>query len=213
MTRRRLRGSPACNSQAVRHSIADHLRAELVVDALDMACWRQRPEPGQTVDYSDHGNNHPSGHHRSRLTRGRRRWARDDDRRSQSQCFRRPITTTASVETATAVPAGVPIPGFALLAHPGVVVTTVGGVRHLELQHHHRRPSKPSPAARPDTMPGGSRPRDRHRRCHLGRPACSPLGPPRARDRPSAPPGVITCRASCVRGRSRRSSALSVRVT
>jgi putative transposase len=36
-------------------SIADHLRAELVVDALQMARWRRRPAPGQTVLHSDRG--------------------------------------------------------------------------------------------------------------------------------------------------------------
>jgi putative transposase len=36
-------------------SIADHLRAELVCDALDMARWRRRPPKGQTVMHSDHG--------------------------------------------------------------------------------------------------------------------------------------------------------------
>jgi transposase InsO family protein len=36
-------------------SIADHLRAELVVDALEMARWRRRPAPGQTVVHSDRG--------------------------------------------------------------------------------------------------------------------------------------------------------------
>ena len=36
-------------------SIADHVRAELVVDALQMACWRRRPTAGQTVHHSDHG--------------------------------------------------------------------------------------------------------------------------------------------------------------
>ena len=36
-------------------SIADHLRAELVVDALDMARWRRRPPVGQTVVHSDRG--------------------------------------------------------------------------------------------------------------------------------------------------------------
>ena len=33
----------AWNRQVVGQSIADHLRAELVVDAFDMACWRRRP--------------------------------------------------------------------------------------------------------------------------------------------------------------------------
>ena len=31
------------------------LRSELVVDALEMACWRRRPQPGQTVVHSDRG--------------------------------------------------------------------------------------------------------------------------------------------------------------
>jgi transposase InsO family protein len=35
-------------------SIADHIRSELVVDALHMATWRRRPEPG-TVVHSDRG--------------------------------------------------------------------------------------------------------------------------------------------------------------
>jgi putative transposase len=50
----------AWNRQVVGHSIADHLRAELVVDALDMACWRQRPHPGRTVHHSDHGTQYTS---------------------------------------------------------------------------------------------------------------------------------------------------------
>jgi transposase InsO family protein len=36
-------------------SIADHLRAELVVDALEMARWRRRPPFGQTILHSDRG--------------------------------------------------------------------------------------------------------------------------------------------------------------
>jgi putative transposase len=35
-------------------SIADHIRSELVVDALQMATWRRRPEPGGIV-HSDRG--------------------------------------------------------------------------------------------------------------------------------------------------------------
>lgn len=45
----------AWNRQVVGHSIADHLRAELIIDALDAACWRQRPVAGQTIHHSDHG--------------------------------------------------------------------------------------------------------------------------------------------------------------
>jgi putative transposase len=36
-------------------SIADHLRSELVVDAIEMARWRRRPQPGRTVVHSDRG--------------------------------------------------------------------------------------------------------------------------------------------------------------
>lgn len=50
----------AWNRQVVGHSIADHLRAELVVDALDMSCWRQRPVAGQTIHHADHGTQYTS---------------------------------------------------------------------------------------------------------------------------------------------------------
>jgi putative transposase len=41
-------------------SIADHMRSELVVDALQMAVWRRRPPPGQTIAHSDHGSTYTS---------------------------------------------------------------------------------------------------------------------------------------------------------
>lgn len=41
-------------------SIADHLRQELVVDALQMATWRRRPAPSQTVLHSDRGSQYTS---------------------------------------------------------------------------------------------------------------------------------------------------------
>lgn len=41
-------------------SIADHMRSELVVDALQMAVWRRRPPPGATIAHSDHGSTYTS---------------------------------------------------------------------------------------------------------------------------------------------------------
>jgi transposase InsO family protein len=38
-----------CSRTIVGWSIADHMRAELVVDALEMARWRRRPTPGAIV--------------------------------------------------------------------------------------------------------------------------------------------------------------------
>jgi len=45
----------AWSRRVVGLSLADHLRAELVTDALDAATWRRRPRPGKTVHHSDHG--------------------------------------------------------------------------------------------------------------------------------------------------------------
>ena len=42
----------ACTRRVVGWSMADHLRAELVVDALDMALWNRRPAAG-LVHHSD----------------------------------------------------------------------------------------------------------------------------------------------------------------
>jgi putative transposase len=45
----------AWSRRVIGWSIADHMRAELVVDALQMALWRRRPPASQTVHHSDHG--------------------------------------------------------------------------------------------------------------------------------------------------------------
>lgn len=45
--------------RVVGWAIADHIRAELVVDALDMAKWRRQPKPG-TVVHSDRGSQYTS---------------------------------------------------------------------------------------------------------------------------------------------------------
>jgi putative transposase len=46
--------------RVVGWSIADHIRAELVVDALQMATWRRRPQKDQTIAHSDHGSQYTS---------------------------------------------------------------------------------------------------------------------------------------------------------
>ena len=50
----------AWSRRVVGWSIADHIRAELVVDALQMAIWRRQPPAGQTVHHSDHGSQYTS---------------------------------------------------------------------------------------------------------------------------------------------------------
>jgi putative transposase len=50
----------AWSRRVVGWSIADHMRAELVADALQMATWRRRPTEGQTVAHSDHGSGYVS---------------------------------------------------------------------------------------------------------------------------------------------------------
>ncbi len=46
----------AWSRRIVGWSIADHLRTELVTDALDMAIWRRRPDTGSDlIRHSDHG--------------------------------------------------------------------------------------------------------------------------------------------------------------
>jgi putative transposase len=48
----------AWSRRVVGWSIADHLRSELVVDALQMAIWRRQPEG--TIVHSDHGTQYTS---------------------------------------------------------------------------------------------------------------------------------------------------------
>jgi putative transposase len=68
ITRRRLHGCTRRDETAVDvfsrrvvgWAMADHLRAELVVDALQMAIWQRRPGPG-AIHHSDHGSIHQLG--------------------------------------------------------------------------------------------------------------------------------------------------------
>jgi putative transposase len=49
----------ACSRRVVGWAMADHLRAELVVDALEMALWHRRP-PAGVVHHSDRGSQYSS---------------------------------------------------------------------------------------------------------------------------------------------------------
>ena len=50
----------AWSRRVVGWSIADHLRAELVADAVQMAIWRRQPPIDQTIAHSDHGSAYTS---------------------------------------------------------------------------------------------------------------------------------------------------------
>lgn len=51
----------AWSRRVVGWSIADHLRTELVVNALDMACWRRKPDPDSgLIHHADHGTQYTS---------------------------------------------------------------------------------------------------------------------------------------------------------
>ncbi len=45
----------AWSRRVIGWSIADHIRAELVADAIQMATWKRRPPRDQVVAHSDHG--------------------------------------------------------------------------------------------------------------------------------------------------------------
>ena len=45
----------AFSRRVVGWSIADHIRSELVVDAVQMAIWRRQPVEGHVIAHSDHG--------------------------------------------------------------------------------------------------------------------------------------------------------------
>ena len=45
----------ACSRRVVGWSMANHLKTELVVDALEMALWRRRPPPSGVIHHSDRG--------------------------------------------------------------------------------------------------------------------------------------------------------------
>ena len=50
----------AYSRRVVGLSISDHLKTELVIDALEVARWRRKPKPGQTILHSDRGTQYTS---------------------------------------------------------------------------------------------------------------------------------------------------------
>ena len=50
----------AWSRRVVGWSIADHIRAELVADAVQMATWQRQPPPNQVIAHSDHGGQYTS---------------------------------------------------------------------------------------------------------------------------------------------------------
>lgn len=49
----------ACSRRVVGWAMAAHMRAELVLDALEMALWNRQPDPG-VIHHSDHGSQYTS---------------------------------------------------------------------------------------------------------------------------------------------------------
>jgi putative transposase len=50
----------AWSRRVVGWSIADHIRAELVADAIQMATWKRQPPKDQVIAHSDHGSQYTS---------------------------------------------------------------------------------------------------------------------------------------------------------
>ena len=51
----------AWNREVIGWSIANHIRAEIVCDAFEMARWKRRPQPGSgLIHHSDHGTQYTS---------------------------------------------------------------------------------------------------------------------------------------------------------
>ena len=78
----------AWSRRVVGWSIADHMRSELVVDALQMAIWRRRPPDGQAVCHSDHGSQGELNWSSQHLDRGGAcRWRRCGSVSARCSCI------------------------------------------------------------------------------------------------------------------------------
>jgi putative transposase len=77
----------AFSRRVVGWSIADHIRSELVVDAVQMAVWRRQPPEGQCVAHSDHGAQAGLNRSSQRLDRGGVVWERCGSASEKCSCI------------------------------------------------------------------------------------------------------------------------------
>ena len=97
----------AFSRMVVGWSIADHMRTELVVDALQMAIWRRRP-PAGTVAHSDHGAQYTSWAFGRRLRAAGLLGSMGSDRRLLRQLRRRELLRDPAARAARPAPLGRP---------------------------------------------------------------------------------------------------------
>ena len=102
----------AWSRRVVGWSIADHIRAELVADTLQMATRRRRPPKGQTIAHSDHGSVHTSWlcGHRLRNAGTLGRWDRSATPMTTPSPKRSSRSPSASSSTSTTGPPGTSSP-------------------------------------------------------------------------------------------------------
>jgi hypothetical protein len=78
----------AFSRRVIGWSIADHMRAELVADALQMATWRRQPPAGQTIAHADHGGQGELNRSSQHLDRGGvQRWQRCGSGSGRRSCI------------------------------------------------------------------------------------------------------------------------------
>ena len=168
--------------QVVGWSIADHMRAELVVDALQMATWRRRPAAGAIV-HSDRGR--PSRQRwpaLARRTNARPPPSTISATRPVPSSARRPAATTAAPSAATRSATARPIPDVAPDDHHDLRTQP-----RAEASHRVRHGHTPSAAA--------ARQRRNIEQAHGGSTE-SPVGTRRRSLRDSATHGMCGCSAA-----------------
>ena len=113
----------AWSRRVVGWSIADHMRAELVADAIDMATWRRRP-PAGAIAHSDHGSNYCSWVFGQRLRSAGLHRLDGHRRRRAGQRRRRELLRSASSANCSTATPGRPGPGSPERCSPGSRAST-----------------------------------------------------------------------------------------